>query len=198
MKHDLMDSWPRLLRAAVESAGYRVARWLAARGVLQARFAKGRIPQELTRFLDRWLAASPLHDRSADRLLLHVQVPDAGALRIVGGDDGLSGVPLERALLHLPALRAFWRQELRQEHFQALLASVPQAWMQDDAPLPHGAVIHGLGITSWQQPLPAASTPWITEEGITYRAEAPAPRYTASYERDDKGRVQLRSIEASS
>lgn len=198
MKHDLMDSWPQPLRAAVESAGYRVVRWLAARGVLQARFAKGRLPQVLTRFLARWLSAFPLHDRSADRLLLAVQVTDAGALHLVGGDDGLSGVPLERALLHLPALRAFWCQELRQEHFQALLACVPQAWMQDDAPLPHGAVIHGLGITSWQQPLPTASTSWITEEGITYRAEVPALRYTACYERDDKGRVQLRSIEASS
>lgn len=201
MNLDLMDSWPRPLRTAVNSAGYRVVRWLAARELLQARFAKGRLPQELAAFLARWLATAPPCARITDRLHLDVQTLKDAELRILGGEDGLSGVPMERALLHLPALRAFWRQELRQEHYQALLASVPPAWLQESSPLPQGSVIHGLNITTWERlPPPTPGARWLMEKGVAWQPmmTPPASRFTACYERDDKGRVRLRSIEASS
>ena len=58
MKPDLMDQLPRPQREAVESAGYRLTRWIAAREVLQARVTKGRMAGALGDFLTHWLARS--------------------------------------------------------------------------------------------------------------------------------------------
>lgn len=60
------------------------------------------------------------------------------------------------ALLHHPALRAFWRRSLEPETLAVLLAMIPPTWIVDPAPLPPHAVIPGLEIdgepvTAWEQ-----------------------------------------------
>ncbi|MGV3661938.1 MAG: hypothetical protein ACO1TE_17250 [Prosthecobacter sp.] len=112
--------------------------------------------------------------------------------------DGLAGRPLEQALLHLPALRGFWRQELRLTHFEALKTIVPRAWVKDETAVPPGAVIHGLDIPAWDHlqrleariPSVVAHGRFITEQAV------PETRINAFYQRDDQRRVVLRSIEA--
>jgi Arc/MetJ family transcription regulator len=52
MNPDLMAQLPRSQREAVESAGYRVVRWAAAREVLQKRIEKSRIAGPLGEFLN--------------------------------------------------------------------------------------------------------------------------------------------------
>jgi hypothetical protein len=147
----------------------------------------------LGEFLERW-GAGALPVESAPELRLGFGL----AQDQIWLQSGPLGLPLERALLHLPALRGFWRQELRQHHFDELRAIVPQAWVMDEAPLPPGGVIHDLGITSWyawqtlgdRQPTLAVKDRVLMEQLV---AEA---RFSAVYERDDAGRVVLRTIEA--
>ncbi len=85
------------------------------------------------------------------------RVPTKGA----DGDDsgpepkGPLSVPEEAnaaiwpAVLRLRPLREFWEQELRRNHFEGMLGIMPQAWLLDPAPIPHGGVIPGLEIENW-------------------------------------------------
>ena len=180
-------------RTAVESAGYRVTRWAAARQILGQRLIKQRLEAGLGEFLERW-GAGALPVESVPELRLGFGVAQ-DQIWLQGGPLDL---PLERALLHLPALRGFWRQELRQHHFDELRCLVPQAWMMDDSAVPPGAVIHGLGITSWQE--------WLTFGGrrpvlaLKDRVLIEQPQaeslLSAVYERNDRLKVVLRTIEA--
>lgn len=60
------------------------------------------------------------------------------------------------ALLHHPALRAFWQAALPSETLAVLQAMIPPTWIVDPSPLPPHAVIPGLelegeAVTSWEQ-----------------------------------------------
>jgi hypothetical protein len=60
------------------------------------------------------------------------------------------------ALLHHPALRAFWRGALPSETMTVLQAMIPPTWIVDPTPLPPHAVIPGLEVdgevvTGWEQ-----------------------------------------------
>lgn len=213
MNHALMDELPPATREMIESAGYRMARWQAAREVLRNRVAKGRIVGDLGEFLTHWLAVGK-EPVSAQEIKLSFSITREHAW-LVAGNAALAEAPLERALLHLPALRRFWVQELRLQHFTALRASVPMAWPLDAALVPPGAVIHGLGISSWDQlgalsgrelavcsgqgmvdlDLPAAL---VARKHFLCVIPAPGRKLTADYQHDDKGRIVLRSIAASS
>lgn len=208
MKTDLLAPLTRPQREAVESAGYRVMRWLAAREVLQARVTKGRITGALGGFLTHWLSVAPAHASDGELWLSFDQLK----LQLAGGSVWLAKSPLERALLHLPALRSFWRQELRLQHFEALRALVPQAWLLDSAEVPPGAVIQGLGTVSWQQTQQQAGQEWEIQDSRGMLRETwpddlaardsiitarPASNVVlnARYGRNDAGQVILRSIE---
>lgn len=188
------DLLPALSHAAVESAGYRVARWAAAREVLHARVTKGRVAGDLGRFLTRWMPAGPLDVVAGTFGLDFDLTPEGMGLR--GGEPAFVAVPQEHALLHLPALRSFWRNEMRQAHFEKLTRIVPQAWFMDDGEVPPGAVIHGLGITSFERPDRVDSDAWAAREGVLSRKMPAGTRIRATYGRDDRGRVVLRSLEA--
>lgn len=189
---DIQHLSPRS-RAAVESAGYRVTRWAAARQVLGQRLMKQRLEARLGEFLERW-GAGTLPVESVPELRLGFGVAQ-DQIWLQGGPLDL---PLERALLHLPALRGFWRQELRQHHFDELRSLVPQAWMMDDSAVPPGAVIHGLGITSWER--------WLTfgrrrpvlalKDRVLFEQPEAESLLSAVYERNDRLKVVLRTIEA--
>lgn len=212
MKPDLMEQLPRSQREAVESAGYRIARWVAAREVLQARVAKGRIAGPLGDFLAHWLSLAPANEADSELWLSFDYALDPAKLKLAGGSATLAKSPLEQALLHLPALRPFWSQELRQQHFVALRTLVPQAWLLDSAQVPPGAVIQGLGTVSWDR-IPQmrggeweirdskglAHTDWplalTAQDSILISRSASNVVLNARYGRNDAGQVVLRTIE---
>ena len=137
----VLDEFSPRFRAQIASLGYRLSRWSAAREALAARVAKRRLPEDLRQFLEKWAGDST----SAPMEATLGESTDGWHLQT----GGLVGFPKERALLHLPALRAFWIQELRLSHFTALQEIVPTAWFIDETPVPPGAVIAGIGISSW-------------------------------------------------
>lgn len=196
MNNALLETLPRPLRAAVESAGYRVMRWAAAREVLQARVTKGRIAGALGEFLAHWLPAALVTASSDELRLTFTVMPEQ--IRLSGGSAAFVASPLEHALLHLPALRSFWRNELRQQHFAALTAIVPHAWLMDAAAIPPGAVIHGLGITAWDQLARVHGHDWDLRDNILTAHSSSGKKINAQFERNDKGQVVLRSVEAMS
>jgi len=183
-------------RAAVESAGYRVTRWAAAREVLGRRLVKQRLPAALADFLERWGTWEWVWGQAAELRLSFGLTQDQ--IWLQGGLNDLPGMPLERALLHLPALRGFWRQELRQHHFDELRTIVPQAWVMDETAVPPGAVIHGLGITVWDEwrMLKDRKPSLAVEEHFLMEQPVAEIQFHAVYGSDDHGRVVLRTIEA--
>ena len=211
MKPDLMDQLPRLQREAVESAGYRLVRWMAAREVLQARVTKGRMAGALGDFLTHWLALAPSHEAGEELRLSFDHAQEQ--LKLTGGSATLATSALEHALLHLPALRSFWSQELRQQHFVALRALVPQAWLLDAASVPPGAVIQGLGTVSWEQTQRTLGQDleihdakgrvrqeWpfalAARDSVVALRKPAAAKMNATYGRNDQGQIVLRTIEA--
>ncbi|MDI1310943.1 hypothetical protein [Prosthecobacter sp.] len=212
MKPDLMEQLPRSQREAVESAGYRIMRWVAAREVLQSRVTKGRISEPLGNFLAHWLSLAPANEADSELWLSFDYALDPVELRLAGGSVTLAKSPLEQALLHLPALRPFWSQELRQQHFVALRTLVPQAWLLDSAQVPPGAVIQGLGTVSWERMPQMRGMEWEVHDskglvsadlplGLAARDSILISRrpsnvvLNAGYARNDAGQVVLRTIE---
>ncbi|WP_395732205.1 hypothetical protein [Prosthecobacter sp.] len=207
---DFFEQLPRSQREAVDSAGYRVMRWMAARDVLQARVAKGRIAGPLGAFLAYWLSLAPAKGAVSDLWLSFSYTQDQAKLKLVGGSPTLAHAPLEQALLHLPALRSFWSQELRLQHFVALRTLVPQAWLMDSAQVPPGAVIQGLDAVSWERLPQLRGQEWeiqdakgqvlanrsLSLDSILTSRPASGVVLKAWYGRNDKEQVVLRSKEA--
>ncbi|MFN7562583.1 MAG: hypothetical protein ACK5TH_12440 [Prosthecobacter sp.] len=172
---------PTASHDAVASAGYRLARWQAAREVLEHRVTKKRLPEALQAFLEKWMPNLEIASKALE-------------VRFEGGEDeiwlfegGLASSAAERALLHLPALRSFWAQELRQAHFEALRQSVPQAWFADDAVIPPGAVIAGLGVADWSQ-----ARDVVRQEKLFIRVKEASWTAKAVFHRNAKGQIVLR------
>jgi hypothetical protein len=207
---DLLEPLPRSQREAVDSAGYRIMRWMAAREVLQARVIKGRIAGPLGDFLAHWLSRTPAKGADSDLWLSFNYAQDQAELKLAGGSATLAHSPLEQALLHLPALRSLWSQELRQQHFVALRSLVPQAWLMDSAQVPPGAVIQGLDAVSWEQAPQLRGQEWeiqdakgmvlanrsLVQNSILTSRPASDVVLKAWYGRNDAGQVVLRSLEA--
>lgn len=179
-------------RRDLASLGYEVSRWLDAMTLLQTRWRKQAFAAPLQTYLERWLPRDPV-----------------GALPVtfeLGWEGGwLSSAPLPalldprwQALLHLPALRAFWIASLRAAHARHLQENVTPAWCLDPAPLPPGSVIAGLGIGSWAE-LPAllAQGERLTEVPVdgdlVLRREPPhgAEHFGARYQRREDGKIVL-------
>ncbi|MCF7788686.1 MAG: hypothetical protein K9N47_21360 [Prosthecobacter sp.] len=213
MKPDLIAQLPRTQREAVESAGYRIVRWVAAREVLQARVSKGRIAGLLGEFMTHWLSLAPAVEADSELWLSFDYALDQAKLKLAGGSATLAQSPLEQALLHLPALRPFWSQELRLQHFEALRNLVPQAWLLDSAEVPPGAVIQGLGKVSWERVPQLREQEWeildsrgrvltdwpsalASNDSILTSRLVSNVVLNASYGRNDKDQVVLRSLEA--
>jgi len=207
---DLLETLPRSQREAVDSAGYRIMRWMAAREVLQARVVKGRIAGPVGDFLAHWLSLAPAKGADSDLWLSFNYAQDQAELKLDGGSATLAHSPLEQALLHLPALRSFWSQELRQQHFLALRSLVPQAWLMDSAQVPPGAVIQGLNAVSWEQAPQLRGQEWeiqdsnglvlanrsLVQNSILTSRPASGVVLKAWYGRNATGQVVLRSLEA--
>ncbi|MFZ2280279.1 MAG: hypothetical protein WAW39_20950 [Prosthecobacter sp.] len=207
---DLLEPLPRSQREAVDSAGYRIMRWMAAREVLQTRVTKGRVAGPLGDFLAHWLSLAPAPRGGSDLWLSFNYAQDQGGLKLSGGSATLAHSPLEQGLLHLPALRSFWSQELRQQHFVALRSLVPQAWLMDPAQVPPGAVIQGLNTVSWERTLQLWGRQWeikdpqgqiltnrsLAQDSILTSRPVSGVVLKAWYGRNDDEQVVLSSIEA--
>lgn len=172
---------PTASHDAVASAGYRLARWQSAREVLEHRVAKKRLPEALQSFLEKWM---PRLENTAEALEVRFEGHEDEIWLVEGG---LASSAAERALLHLPALRSFWAQELRQAHFEALRQSVPQAWFADNAVIPPGAVIAGLGVADWSQ-----ARDVVRQEKLLLRVKEASWAAKAVFHRDAKGQIVLR------
>lgn len=185
MPAPLLADLPTASQDAVASAGYRLARWQAAREVLEHRVAKKRLPEAVQAFLEKWMPKLEI-------------VSEALEVRFEGHEDeiwlvegGLVSSAPERAMLHLPALRSFWAQELRRAHFEALRQSVPQAWFADDAVIPPGAVIAGLGVADWSQ-----ARDVVRQEKLFVRVKEASWAAKAIFHRDAKEHIVLRDWQA--
>jgi hypothetical protein len=55
------------------------------------------------------------------------------------------------ALFWMRPLQEFWRREISERHWLKLRELIPQTWLLDPAPIPHHAVIPGLGIQNWEE-----------------------------------------------
>lgn len=190
MTHPLLDTLSRPHRSAVESAGYRTSRWSQARLVLDRRIEKQRLPDGLREFLNRWSCEAPPVPAAEDLRLTFGLNSDRLFLR---DGSALAERPLERALLHLPALKSFWRQEMRGEHCSALLDLVAKAWIHDQAAIPPGAIIHGLNTADWPAP---GSAGLHESDSLLTEVLAADLTFDAIYQLNEKGRIVLRSIEA--
>lgn len=172
--------------------GYEVARWLDAMTLLQTRWRKQTLAASLQTFLDRWLPRDAVG-----------ALPEVFELGLCGG--WLQAAPLPavhdprwQALLHLPALRAFWIASLRAAHSQHLQQHVAPAWCLDPTPLPPGSVIAGLGIGAWDE-LPALLAQGEPLMEVTVGTDRvlrrkPLPKcecFTARYRRREDGQIVL-------
>ncbi len=190
MTSSFTDSLSTSQLSALESAGYRVLRWSHARLVLHRRIMKQRFAGALNEFLSRWSPAAPPVPASED-LRLKFGLSSNGLLLQKG--TALAESRLEQALLHLPALKSFWTQELRQNHYAALLSIVSQAWIHDPAEIPPGTVIQGLNSACW----PAPGTAGLHEsDSLLGEIVNVDLTFEVIYQVDEKRRVVLRSIEA--
>lgn len=181
MPAPLLADLPTASHDAVASAGYRLARWQSAREVLGHRVAKKRLPEALQTFLEKWM---PRLENTEEALEVRFEGREDEIWLVEGG---LVSSAAERALLHLPALRSFWAQELRQAHFEALRQSVPQAWFADDAVIPPGAVIAGLGVADW-----SLARDVVRQEKLFVRVKEATWAAKAVFHRDAKGQIVLR------
>ena len=191
------------LRAPIRSLGFDLVRLCAALDLLAARVKNQTLPPAVVEFLSPWLNNVSLLDHAAP-------TKSRSVLLLVGEHElktpleSLAAVepnvwPLRLALLHLPALRGFWQRALRHSRFRRLVRILPMAWFQTSEPLPAGAVLPGLGITSWKQLRDdadfirfksASSAPSIMVERIS---EKHGTKLLANYVME-AGRVELRSL----
>lgn len=185
MPAPLLADLPSASHDAVSSTGYRLARWQSAREVLAHRVAKKRLPEALQAFLEKWM---PKLETAAEALEVCFKGRDDAFWLVEGG---LASFAAERALLHLPALRSFWMQELRAAHFEALKQIVPQAWFADDSVIPPGAVIAGLGTADWSQ-----ARGLVRQENLFIRLKEASWAAKAVFHRDAKGQIVLRDWQA--
>lgn len=78
-----------------------------------------------------------------------------------------AAAPVWFALLRLRPLRSVWEAMLRRDHFETLLAVLPDAWLLDPSPLPPGAVIPRLELAGWE------GLPHLQREGRVFAITSP-------------------------
>lgn len=98
--------------------------------------------------------------------------------------------PVWLALLRLRPLRTAWESALRRDHLETLLQVLPEAWLLDPTPLPHGSVIPRLELATWED------LPKFRGErafAITRGESASGSRLLGSLDSPEKWRDEVRS-----
>jgi hypothetical protein len=182
----------------VRSLGWELHCLRKAARLLATRVRNETLPAALVEFLKPVMAASADDDDSVPGTIFSLRVRVHGDEARVSLDalEEAGVTPCLLALLHLPALRGFWDRNLRRSHFARLRRVLPCAWFVTAGPLPVGAVVPGLGITSWDR-LPRSGSflrvPVAAGEVVMEDVKAADARpIVAEYEHAD-GRVDLRA-----
>ena len=199
-----------------------------ARRLLGVRLERGLLDDVATAWVKRWSGnalSEPLSlpvDSEMQSLLVWAgrnwQIED-----VTVGETGTGWLALSM-LLHLPALRHFWRPALRAQRFAWLARALPYVWAIDPQPLKPGTVIAGLGITSWStlptllqagrkfdvtsvldghaSPVDAVSWPAVlaraNEQPLLLKERFPTPpegRARASWRTTEQGRIVVDKID---
>jgi hypothetical protein len=130
--------------------------------VLKRRVARGNVGDETLRtWLQPWLNCETSIDSVASATLLWDE--ESWSVLSPCGAEITAPWAVTLMLLHLPALRAFWKTSMRASRLRRLQKVLPKAWPLDPASVPAGAVIAGLGITSWAQ------LPQKMAQGMSFR-----------------------------
>ena len=149
---------PPLLQRRVHTLGHGLFRLGEAWRLLGTRLDRGLLDEAATTWIRRWCGdalskALPLPVDSA----LVVEIVWEGSrwqVAAVAEGEGTCGLadPWAAALmlLHVPALREFWRRALRAQRFVRLAGVLPKVWALDTQELRPGAVIAGAGVSSWR------------------------------------------------
>ena len=156
--HSSDPSIPPLLQRRLHTLGHGLFRLGEAWRLLDTRLKRGLLDEAATTWINRWCGDAlpkplPLPVDST----LAVEIAWAGSRWQVAavaegkGNGGLAD-PWAAALvlLHLPALREFWRRALRAQRFARLSGVLPKVWALDTQELRPGAVIAGAGISTWR------------------------------------------------
>ncbi len=138
---------PRAVWKELRPLGHEMVLWREAAVLLHRRAARNKLPAELAAFLQHWLPPEPPPAPPEGFWLLLADTGDR--LTLVRAALPLVADGRWNALLRLPALRGLWGADLRASHLEHLWKVLPGAWLLDDAPVPPGAVIGGLGIPAW-------------------------------------------------
>jgi len=141
---------PKAVLKHLRPLGHEVTLFEAAAVQVMSRLEKGRFEPALADFLQRW-RPKVLPSEDSGELLTLLLKEGASGWQLAGSSLDWLNDPALAALLHLPALRAFWAANLRASHLDHLREVMPQAWFMDATPLPPGSVIAGLGIGSWAE-----------------------------------------------
>lgn len=152
-----LSSLPRSVSQRLRTFGHALARLEIASDVLRRRFDKGQTVLGLTpEWFENWSGNSVDGERQvhgARRWSASIELKDKQW--VVTGLGEAGGISTSCALvlmqLHLPVLRDFWRKELRAHRAALLQRVLPRVWPLEPAPLPPGAVIGGLRLSSWTQ-----------------------------------------------
>lgn len=160
---------PHSVSRRLRTLGHALTRLEAAVTVLQRRCAKGHAVQGMTPdWFRSWGGTSVIGTGS----LVDFTQPWPAAIEqrdyewLAAGFDKDQDLSLSWAVallfLHLPVLRAFWHKELRAHRAGLLQRVLPRVWPLDPSPLPPGAVISGLNLSSWSQ------LPSLVDSGRTF------------------------------
>lgn len=142
------DTLPRTVARRVRTLGHALGRLQAGMDLLQTRLERKMLDGVSTAWIREWT-----HLALADQP--RIQSPLTATIawstenrvwRVIELPKPWHGALM---LLHLPALKSFWRKELRAARFALLQRVLPRVWAKDETMLPPGAVIAGLGLTSW-------------------------------------------------
>lgn len=187
-----LEPLPHSVARRVRTLGHALVRLQAALQLLPKRLERGLLDASSTAWIHQWAGGVMSRPPSSQEALTATIAWHENAWLVCEVPPVWHGALL---LLHLPVLRDFWRKELRAARYERLRRVLPQVWARDPNPLPPGAVMGGLGITSWDE-LPKLeasgrrfqfSDRWVIEQP-TMRAQT---TLTLSWQAKEDGRIDL-------
>jgi len=189
-----LEVLPRSIARRVRTLGHALSRVQAGLQLLPKRLERGLLDTSSTAWVNQWAGTALASPSTAGKALTATIVWQENAWLVSEVPPVWHGALL---LLHLPVLRDFWRKELRAARYERLRRVLPKVWAMDPTPLPPGAVIAGLGITSWHDlsELEAKGRHFEIKSELGLVIEQPGWKgdgsLTLTWKTSDDGRVDL-------
>lgn len=160
---------PSSLQRRLSSMGHGLHQFNEAWKVLAVRLDRGLLDEASTAWVKHWCGAALGQDLPlpivADATVKVVWSGKTWKVDRLPGDAAWISALM---LLHLPALRSFWRRALRSQRFAWMTLALPKVWAVDTQPLKPGTVIAGLGLTRWED------LPTVIQKGRMFSVYQPA------------------------